>query len=62
MSKKDYELIARTLAVRKPEASTFNVEWKVWTGIVGAIASALASTSERFDRERFERACYEEGE
>lgn len=60
MTRKDFELIARTIAALHDEMSALEYE-PVGTGTVRLaalkLAEALATTNPRFDRARFLSAC-----
>lgn len=60
MTRKDYELIARTLLECCPSADYGLGDDKrlsLWEMTCGALANALASDNPRFDRDRFLNAC-----
>ena len=57
MTRKDYELIARALA-NTPDGGDVKSQWEE---CVSAIADALARDNPRFSRERFYKACGQDG-
>lgn len=59
MTKKDQDRIAKVMRATKPDQTVFNDAWATWTSVVMKLREELSSMSERFDGERFERACYE---
>jgi hypothetical protein len=58
MTKRDFELIARTLRELAPDrAQGRAINRAQWTDTVHAMASALSESHPRFDRARFLSAC-----
>ena len=63
MTRKDFQLIAdvvrnlRTFEARDAEMSEDVAHAVRWTTVADKLASALATTNPRFDRERFIEAC-----
>ena len=63
MTRKDFELIASTLAFTKPTSINYARKAEYisalaeWTGIVDEFTAMLASQNERFDAQRFRKAC-----
>jgi hypothetical protein len=70
MTKKDYELIARTLNGEKPGAEpedycdwspeqwhAHDAMWRQWRTVCCRFADVLAADNPRFDRARFLAAC-----
>jgi len=68
MTEKDYELIAGALAKARPSTAAEALarqgdmaayaEIAKWRGVVKAVAGALEGQNSRFDKARFEDACY----
>lgn len=56
MSRKDYVLLAAALRRERPTGAPDGEAFGMWRASVLAVASALASDSHRFDRDRFLRA------
>jgi hypothetical protein len=60
MSRKDFKLIAGILFTYQPqpiEGNDVDAELRLWTAIVERFAAELHQTNERFDRDRFVKAC-----
>lgn len=62
MTRKDFELIAKTMRdVLPPKKGSESLDfYRTHRLIVNEFAHVLASTNPRFDRERFEHACTQE--
>lgn len=57
MTRKHYVMLAAALARSKPERFHAGAEDAQWRWDCRVIAEALAADNERFDRERFLKAC-----
>lgn len=60
MTKKDYELIAATISGFRPPIYSDDGSGATRRYMAQQFADALATTSPKFDRERFLRACQPE--
>lgn len=57
MSRKDFELIARTLREVRPDEKGLPARLELWRETVEAFAKALPAVNARFNADRFKRAC-----
>lgn len=57
MTRKDYELIAKTLKKNKPSLSHEYIEKVLWENIVKEFASSLKQENQRFNEAIFLEAC-----